>query len=364
MAVESVARNRRARVPRGPALLLACLAGIPGSALGAPSEPDVAFSLAYDPPADCPPAPDFEGAILSRAAGARITPPGAAAVRFDVELRASPSETAAVLVTVLPDGTQSRRDVTAASCSEAVAALAVIAALAVNGYREAKSADPRPTNDGAAATPTPTVAAENRAPPHPPPSPVPVDAGPAKRPVAHPTSAARPGVFAGATWESAVAPQGALGGTAGAELGWAPSGAWWPSVRAGVLATLPGSETTADGSATFRVTAARVGFCPLGWGGPSTPSVRACAELDGGVLTAQASGSGVSDLQDQSMPWLAAGVAGRGEWPLSAWFSLEASFGVRGLALHDRFVFRPQTLVYDVPPVSAGLCVGVAARVP
>jgi hypothetical protein len=364
MAVESVARNRRALVRRGAVLFVACLLGPPASAFGDPAEPDVAFSLHYEAPPDCPPARDFEGEILTRAPGARITPPEAAAVRFDVELRPSTEETVAVLVTALPDGTHSRRDVTAASCSEAVTALAVIAALAVNGYREGKSDEPLGAAGGDAAIPAASGAASAPAPPAPSAPSAPVDAVPPERPAAPPARGPRPGVFAGVTWESAVSPGGVFGAAGGAELGWEPSGAWWPVLRAGVLATLSGSETTDDGSATFRLTAARVGFCPVGFAATSGPSVRGCVELDGGVLGARASGSGVSDLQDQKMPWLAAGAAGRGEWPLSAWFSLEASAGVRVLALHDRFVFRPETLVYDVPPVSAGVGLGVAGRLP
>ena len=173
----------------------------------------------------------------------------------------------------------------------------------------------------------------------------------------------RPGLFAGATWESAVAPNAPLGGLAGFELAWERSGIFWPIVRGGVLATLMGSVTEDGGSASFRLIAARLGFCPVGYGDARRPSLHACLELDGGSLVGEP-GTGIEEPQTQSMPWLAAGPAVRGEWPLLAWLSVEGSAGFRVLFRHDRFVFRPETVVYDVPPMSAGLALGVTGRMP
>jgi hypothetical protein len=346
------------------AAVVACFLGMPVRAFGAPAEPDVAFSVRYDPPAGCPSAADFEGAIVSRTPGASVAPPGAAPVAFDVELLSSRGEVAAVLVTTLPDGTRSRRDVTAESCEEAVTALAVIAALAVNGYREAKSSPVAPAEPSAPPARSEPPVGKSAAPPDEPPERERVDGESAPRASAPRAATLRPGAFVHATWESAVAPSGTFGANAGAELEWGRSGVWWPSVRAGVLATLAGSETTSDGSATFRVIAARVELCPVGWGERRAPSLRACLELDAGKLDGAGSGDGIRDPQTQSMPWLAAGAAGRGEWPLAAWLSLEASAGARALLRHDVFLFRPGTVVHDVPPISAGFALGIVGRMP
>ena len=345
--------------------LAGSLLGAPSVALAAPDAPELGFSLRYEPPPGCPPRAEFEQAIVSRAQGAQVALPGSATITFDVELSPSDAGTAAVLLTGLPDGTRSRRDVTAESCAEAVSALAVIAALSLDGYREAKSGS-QPGAAHAASAPSPTA--------NEPPAPTTEAANPAPSSRdAHARRAAqteeresafRPGAFLSATWESAVAPSAVFGGIAGVEIEGPRSGAFWPSLRAGVLATFSGAVTMPEGSATFRLIAARVGLCPLGWGATSGPSLHACVELDAGRYDASGSGDAIEGPEEASMPWLAAGAAGRGEWPLAPWLSIEASAAVRGLARHDRFVFRPETVVYDVPPVSVGVGVGVVGRMP
>jgi hypothetical protein len=130
------------------------------------------------------------------------------------------------------------------------------------------------------------------------------------------------------------------------------------------LATLTASETGDEWRATFRLTTARVGFCPFGAGDVGSPAIHGCVEFDGGKLDAAGSGSSVSGESSVSMTWLAIGPAGRGEWPLGAGVSVEASAGLRALVQHDRFVFRPDTVVYDVPPLSVGLGLGVVGRMP
>jgi hypothetical protein len=346
---------------RGRTLAVALL-GVPGAALAAPGEAELGFSLRYDPSPECPPRADFEQAIVSRAGGAAVVSPGSATMTFDVELSSSASGTAAVLVTGLPDGTRSRRDVTAETCAEAVSALAVIAALSLNGYREAKSGSPPDTIGTGAPSARPAE------PPAPPTEPAPAsparDTGAPLASSEQPVSAFRPGAFLGAVWESAVAPSAPLGASLGVEVEMPRSGVFWPTLRGSVLATLTGSVDRDEGSATFRLFAARLGFCPLGWGNAAGPSLHACVELDAGKYSASGSGDAIEGPLEQSMPWLAGGAAGRGEWPLVSWLSVEASAAVRGLARHDRFVFRPETVVYDVPPVSVGVGLGVVGRMP
>jgi hypothetical protein len=139
---------------------------------------------------------------------------------------------------------------------------------------------------------------------------------------------------------------------------------WWPIIRGGVLVTASSTVSAEQGDASFRLTSARFGFCPVGWGDVNAPSLHACLELDAGKFDARGAGDDIEAPREQSMPWLAAGLSGRGEWPLASFLSLEASAGLRALAWHDRFVFRPETVVYDVPVISAGLSAGIVGRVP
>lgn len=353
-------------------MVAALIAGTPTAAFGNPGTPDVGFSIRYDSPAECPSRVDLEEAINLRAKGARLVEASDAAIAFDVAIAQGASGASGVLVMTLPDGTRSSRDVKAETCAEAVTTLAVIAALALNGYREAKAGG-TPLPPDLLQTPNAAESGEKASDAEPPPLP-PTNAperatrmdAPTRRPSTDTSSASptRLGAFVGGTWESAVAPNAPFGGLLGVEVGWARSGAWWPIVRAGVLATLSSSFSADPGDALFRLTTARVGFCPIGWGDVSSPSIHACLEVDAGMLDARGEGDEIQEPLEQAMPWLATGPAARGEWPLGSILSLEASAGIRALFRHDRFVFRPDTPVYDVPVISAGLSVGIVGRMP
>lgn len=338
--------------------LLVLFLALPAAASSEPAE--LAFAVDYSAPEGCPTRSEFEQAVFSRAERARSVERDGATLVFEVELIAGAPGFAGVLRLTLPDGTRSRRDVAGESCSETVTALAVIAALSLEGYRESArdGGDPNPAEASSEAGSTRKS----------PVSETPVDSSrgrsegdrvaPRERSA---WSGAMPGIFAGGVWESAVAPSAPLGVFAGAGLELHGSGILRPSMRVGLLYTLTATERVEPNRAEFRLLAARLALCPVALAGGGSPSVRACLELDAGALEAAGSGPDVVRPRPRGMAWLGFGPALRGVLPLGRAFSFEATVAGRALAHHDRFVFRPGTLVHDVPPISVGLGLGVAA---
>jgi hypothetical protein len=345
---------------------------------------EVDFFTVYAAPSECPTRAQFEGAVASRTAGSQAVERSTATLAFEVELTKRSDTFAGALVIELPDGSRSRRDAFGATCAEVVESLAVIAALSLEGYRSNAAGSGNPSAAGAApgaAASAETAAAARPQPEQQPAAPPPpaAAANPVapRAPAAEPSRSAlrwRPGLFAGAAWESAVAPNAPLGApnaplgaTAGFELAREPSGAFWPSLRLGVLFTGPATIERGSASAEFQLVTGRLSPCPLGFGKPRGASLHACLELDAGALRTDA--RGVANANPEWLPWLAAGLAARGELALAPWFALEATVGARLLARHYRLVFNSSdspdpVLVYDMPLVSAGVAVGVVARLP
>jgi hypothetical protein len=336
---------------------------------------EVDFFAAYEAPPECPTRAEFESAVASRTAESHAVERSTATLAFEVVLTKRTDTFAGALVIELPDGSRSRRDAFAATCAEVVESLAVIAALSLEGYRSnaASGGNPaviaaNPDAQGSAETPVQPQAEQQPAAPAAPAPAVNVAASPA--PAATPSRKAlrwRPGLFAGAAWESAVAPDAPFGATAGFELAREPSGVLWPSLRLGVLFTGPATIERGSASAEFQLVTGRLSPCPLGFGKPQGASLHACLELDVGAFRTDA--SGVDNPKPEWLAWLAAGLAARGELALAPWFALEATAGARLLARHYRMAFDSSdlpndVLVYDMPPVSAGLAVGVVARLP
>jgi hypothetical protein len=349
----------------GPIRIAVLLLGAPATGVAASEPAELAFSIGYTAPDACPSGAEFEQAVVTRAKRARVVERNEATLALDAEIVERSEAFLAVLSVTLPDGSHSRREASSQSCSEAAVALAVIAALAIDGYRETVErheqapSDDSPATNSVAADTAPKEPLRQR--------PSRRDTG-SRRPPA-PTKADTstgpdPGLFAAGAWESAVAPLAPLGLLAGAELAFRGAGLWQPSVRLGLLYTLTATETKAGGTAEFRVIAGRLSGCPVRWGAARSPSIHGCVEFDAGALHASASGPDVSRAGPQTMAWLAFGPAARGQWPLVDWLSVEATAGLKALAVHNRFVFRPSTLVYDVPLLSLGFGLGVGGHLP
>jgi hypothetical protein len=345
-----------------------------------------AFSLEYAAPNDCPGRSDFEAELRRRVPDARIVSAPEAGLAFRVVLSRAQTAYVGTLWIALADQPETRRDVADVSCWEAAASLSVIAALLLDRSEPetapehaeavsspAETADFATASSTAAAPAVPAVPAVPAAPAAPADTALKasaptatrgrtVDRGPVRRqPEPADRAGARPALFALATWESAVAPAAPVGVYGGGELSWLGPGAWSPSALLGLLYTTTSVATVPQGSAAFRLVAGRFVGCPWRFGGRAL-GVRPCVELDAGGLR----GSGRIPAQPEThwMPWLAGGVALRGELELSSILTLEVLGSASLLARNDLFIFRPRVSVYDVPALSVGGGAGLRARIP
>jgi hypothetical protein len=320
------------------------------------AEPEpVRFSLSYSAPDGCPTSLEFQHAVESRAKHAEVSDATQADVQLEVTLTPEGERTAGGMVVVLADGSRSERRAADASCDAAASSLAVMAALVLDARLPAPPEPvlaPAPVAPSTEITAPPTTSTSVTRPETVP--------APRKAPPA-PGPDLEIAVSAHGTWESAVSSEPPLGALAGGELRWSRPGVLSPAFGLNGLVVLPRSISTSAGSASIRLFAARLLACPLRVQLPLDAMLRPCVEFDAGTLRAEAA-PGVLNSSDGTMPWLATGLAVRGELPLGGGLSLELGVGGRALARHDRFYFRPDVRVHDVPPWSAGASVGLSYR--
>lgn len=330
----------------------------------AQSQAEQTFALDYKAAAGCPDGLALVQSIQARTAGAALVTPELAAVRLKVEVE--------------PDG-QSRfwiqlgdasfqRDLPSAPCADAVASIAVIVSMvleaepASRAYLAAGGAASAPP--AKAEFPSPEPEPELEAPTPPPPPPVPPPAKPVERAPTPAKASRRFGVAVtgGAMLETAVAPTPPLGAMLGVEVWWQRSRAIAPGIQAEALATGTATTSNEHGSATFQLLAARLRACllriPIATKGRLMPL---CAALEGGSLRAQG-GGGIANARRTAMPWWNLGAAARAQWDVIPALALEASLSAGALLRKDEFVFRPSSLVYQVPAVSIGAGLGLSLR--
>lgn len=324
-----------------------------------PSGTPLRFHLSYAADDGCPTEADFRRGVEIRALRAQATDAAHASVGLAVTLRRDGERTAGMLVVTLPDGTSSERRVSDTSCEAAAASLAVMSALGLDALLPAarppleEPARPKEPPAPAAMAPAPAASALRR-----------TGQTPAVA-VRRPNGGADVGVRAHLFWESAVAPRVPFGVLAGGEVSSRGAGVFAPSAALTGLVTLTGRAETSAGSAGFRLLAARFTGCPLRTGRFAHTSLRTCLELDAGALRGTPDET-VRNHTPRTMPWLAGGFGLHGEVPLDAGIALEFAAAGRALFRHDVFVVRPGLPVYDVPPlslaISLGLSYGLMAR--
>jgi hypothetical protein len=164
---------------------------------------------------------------------------------------------------------------------------------------------------------------------------------------------------AGVGLESAVAPSPPPLAAVGAALAWERDGLWSPSLGLQLLVSAEATETSPEGDAEFRLVTGRLNGCPLRLGADSSPRLRPCVSFDAGALRGQGGGA-ARNPQTEWIPWLAAGLTLWGELDLGDALRLEASVSARVIPHHDKFVFRPAALIYDIPPISLGFLTGLS----
>lgn len=305
------------------------------------------FALEYQAAASCPDRAAFIAALRARAPNAVVASELSFGFRVNLQTRGTST------LFSLPDGA-TQREVRGESCEDAAASLAVIIAMLLE-QELAQTAEPR-----APTSPTPTPAPDSVAAPAPSPS-----APRTPRPAA-PRRGSEPSelelsVASGLAFESAVAPDPPLAATIGLEstlqhLRWGS-----PSVRLELVATSDGQHRTAAGSARFRLIAGRATGCVEPLRLRFGLHVRPCLALLLGRYSATG-GADALNARQATQVWVSGGPAVRGDLHLWRGLSLDAYLGLTWLARHDRFIFQPSTLVYELPGLSLGGALGLSWR--
>jgi hypothetical protein len=300
----------------------------------------------FDGAVGCSDEARFFDAIRARTSRVRPAGEGEAALTFRVTVRARGDRSVGRLVVEESARASAPRVVEAATCDEAVAALALIAALSVDPdarIADAGAAD-APIEAPPAAEPDAPVAVS--APPIPAIVPVAADrppqaaaAAPPAAPRAHVASglgAGVPSFFEAAT----IAPSLFV------DLAFARRAL--PSVRLSVGRAARDAASSSRGDAQMIWLFTDLAVCPLH---TSSASLAACAEIEAGALEARVTGAAT---QSRTRPWLALGLAGRAR-PLRVDLSpslqlfVELELGVRAPLLREAFFFEPDQTVYRAP---------------
>jgi hypothetical protein len=328
-------------------------------------EPQVQYALDYRVPASCPGDDDFVKLIARRTSRARRAGTGEGKYRFTVEVQLSDAGARGTLRIAEKEGGTTERDVPARDCANATEAMALIAAVILDPRAATTSpvseSDAAPVADAASTTPAPP--SRTSAPPTPPAGATAAVSGsrgspgsqdslaPVERP---PTWQAR--LRAAGTLQGAVAPGGALGVAAGAELFRADSGPFEP--RFALTAHFASGEaSTRFGNAELSWFAGRLTACPVGWPKSTRLTLRGCAFAEAGAL--RGDGSDTQNPRGSTAFWLAGGPSTEIELGVTRLLALAVEAGITVPAFHDKFVFVPDEVAHKVPTAGGWLAAGV-----
>jgi hypothetical protein len=297
--------------------------------------------VTYSAPAGCGSREEFVRELRQRTPRVEVSEGTEPAATFVVELSDRGTRVVGQLRLLEPNGTETARAVSGATCEEVVPALALIAAVLV---------DPE------------SLSRAERAP-----------AGPAPETIAPSTPPAhdeqgwrlRPSLGAGAVVSTPVGPGVPFGVLLELGLESERAGRRGPALLlTGARVTSP-TQTTRAGDASFTATFGRLTFCPLRWPTVGPVFLAPCGAFEAGRLHAEPSRTLAK--QPVSVPWLAL------EPGLSLAYRPLAALGLSVGALavfplrRDRFTFRPfdpgapDILAFSVPSLGVAAQAGVTA---
>jgi hypothetical protein len=319
--------------------------------------------IAYDLPASCPSADDFERDVERRAPRARFTT-DATARQFHVAVWAEADEWVGEVTAVPVVDASSVRRVRGAACADVVGALALIVALALDpaALREPAGVADAPPGQGAPAAPA--------APPEPPAPVIVPPPAPAPPPPSLPAddeSASereqrrrfRMSLGAGALTALGLAPDALFGAGFSVDLTPARDRLLTWLVRLSASALFPrdlGSPLKAKFSGQFLALEGCPVRLPLG----AVIGVLPCVGLEAGVLDADGIDQpGLQSVQNQSALFLAIVQPLRVAVSLGKAFSLEVDGTLKEPLHHDSFGYsRPPVAVHTLPSVTGSFGLG------
>lgn len=339
------------------AVALCCLSRV---ALAEPVEEPL--RLEYRASATCDDEQQFFAALRARAPRARLARSNEPARVFSVEIEQGAHHTRARLIIREPNGQRTVRDLETKDCREAVDALALVAALAVDPQAVAESASR--ANVGAEPASKPAARSEAVVPPVvPAPSKSSEDVeemAAADLRVSTPRSWVW-GISVAGAGRGGVAPGFLGGGRLGAVLERNRGGWWAPAMRLSAEFATRNGFAVEGGVATFAYAAGSLEVCPLRIPAAGPFVARPCLMADLGIV--HATGSEVLNARSANPLWLAVGGMARFEWLLTARIGIELDVGCTFPVWRDRFRFDPR-LVYEVAKISTIAALGVTMHFP
>jgi hypothetical protein len=306
---------------------------------------DSGYVLTYRGAEGCPGREQFIAELGARSEGLHEATGDTSGVSLEVWFEGQ-EQINGVLLLRDGEGHPTLRVIPGATCEEVVAALALTASLLIDAQRRATPAPAASAPPASTENPAPARSPEPRPPPV-----APVDEGSERSSSAdeHSTFGIRVGL--GVAAEQGVAPSLATAGALDLSVESRGPRIIEPLIGATLERTFTQTVTQAQGEATFRWTALRLGVCPLRLLTEGRLVLRPCGFFEGGAL--EADGVNVAAPDGVNRPWWAVGASGRLELGLFEPLSALLELGGRLHFSEDRFYFYPDspaTTLFEVPP--------------
>jgi len=290
---------------------------------------------------DCPDTETFWQRVLDRTAAERAGA-GQPAPTFRVLVAPADAGVEAVLEVVEIDGSTTERTLVGRDCDEAVSAVALVVALAIEERAQERIEQAAIAVEPLDATvePEPVIAV------------VPVGAPWRTRIGASFVLAAgrTPDALFGADLWVAIRQESASGTIVG------------PSFRVALGAAHAASISVNGERAQFDWVTARLDGCPISIALTPDSFLEPCAVVEGGALIG--AGVGVADARTAARPWVAVGGSVRLSWRIAAGLGLELGVGVLAPLIRDRFFFASGVTILQVPEVSGIFDLGLSWTIP
>jgi len=310
------------------------------------AEDVTAVRLHYTASRGCADERGFFEQITARTQRVRLANPSEPATALVVSIRDVPGGLAGRFELRGDEGTTSAREVKAASCDQVVAALAIMAALAIDPDASTEPL-PQPKPEAPPQPAPPKPVARPAATPS-----IPVPAGSLRsRGKAGVSLAALAGVFD----EPVLAVRPFV------ELVREGRSAWGYALRLSA-ARFQSSVSRPEGTGEFSLYSGRIEGCPAHFRAFTLIWISACLIVEAGLLEAR--GADVTPRQSVARGWLAAGETTRIELRLLEILALEASGEVFFPIVRDRFFVGNDATVHQTPAVGGGAAIGLGVLFP
>jgi hypothetical protein len=369
--------------------IIAVVAGVAATAFfasAAAQTEEEPVHLEYHAPSICDDDAQFFARARSRASRMRRARPDERARKFTVDIEQRGGRMWGRLVVRNPEGRQTVREIEAKDCNEAVDALSLVVALAINpraGAQTGTSVGPEldPTLPGPASNapnaPQPPSPAGTTGPPGsaaPSTAPAPAATSPTMAAPAPDASSSASGPFAAAgaplwafrgglsAWGlGAIAPQPLLGARASAEVLNLAERAIAPSFRASLGYAAQQGFVVDGGTAHFAYAGTNIEICPLRIPPGGALVLRPCVMADLGLVFVR--GSDAQNARGETRPWADIGAGGRLEWALGRQLGIELDAGCMFPIWRDRFLFGTRSF-HRVAWAGGIVALGLVMRIP